>query len=513
MNANTENNLRIAKNTIFLYIRMMLIMIVSLYTSRVILAELGVEDYGIYNVVGGIVMMFSFLNACMSSATQRFLTFELGKNNQGLVNDIFSASLNIHIILGIVIIVFAEVVGVWMINNKLIIPDERVFAANIVFQFSIFTFFINIVQVPYNAALIAHEKMSVYAYISIIEAVLKLSVAYLISIVTIDKLIVYAALICIVQMIIRGFYQIYCYKHYEECRFRFYYEKSIYKKLYSFAGWNLFGSIAWLLKDQGVNIILNIFFGPLINAARAVAIQVSSAAMNFISNFQVALNPQITKNYANGNIQKMEYLVYQGIKFSYFLLFILAFPICLNIDFILALWLKTVPSYSNYLIVLILIDALCGILFGVPLMTSLSATGNIKKYQIVVSSIIMLVVPISYFSLLIVPNIYLPFFVIIAITIISGVVRFYFCIRQIGFSVWRYMKKVLLPIIMVTFFTIPVPLFMKFLYFNDLSFKSFATLIVIPVLLICLFIWLFGIKEERKIIINYVKDKIDLKIR
>lgn len=337
--------------------------------------------------------------------------------------------------------------------------------------------------------------------------------AYLISIVTIDKLIVYAALICIVQMIIRGFYQIYCYKHYEECRFRFYYEKSIYKKLYSFAGWNLFGSIAWLLKDQGVNIILNIFFGPLINAARAVAIQVSSAAMNFISNFQVALNPQITKNYANGNIQKMEYLVYQGIKFSYFLLFILAFPICLNIDFILALWLKTVPSYSNYLIVLILIDALCGILFGVPLMTSLSATGNIKKYQIVVSSIIMLVVPISYFSLLIVPNIYLPFFVIIAITIISGVVRFYFCIRQIGFSVWRYMKKVLLPIIMVTFFTIPVPLFMKFLYFNDLSFKSFAILIVIPVLLICLFIWLFGIKEERKIIINYVKDKIDLKIR
>ena len=226
-----------------------------------------------------------------------------------------------------------------------------------------------------------------------------------------------------------------------------------------------------------------------------------------------ALNPQITKNYANGNIQKMEYLVYQGIKFSYFLLFILAFPICLNIDFILALWLKTVPSYSNYLIVLILIDALCGILFGVPLMTSLSATGNIKKYQIVVSSIIMLVVPISYFSLLIVPNIYLPFFVIIAITIISGVVRFYFCIRQIGFSVWRYMKKVLLPIIMVTFFTIPVPLFMKFLYFNDLSFKSFAILIVIPVLLICLFIWLFGIKEERKIIINYVKDKIDLKIR
>ncbi len=508
MTEQQSNNKRIAKNTLFLYTRMILIMLVTLYTSRVILAELGVEDYGIYNVVGGVVMMFSFLNACMSSSTQRFLTFELGKNNQSKVNAIFSASLNIHIIIALIIIIAAESIGLYFLNTSLNIPNNRIFAANIVFQFSILTFCINVIQVPYNAVLIAHEKMGIYAYISILEALFKLAIAHSISLVSNDKLIIYSILIFIMQLIIRFIYQIYCRKHFEECHFRLFYDKALYKKLSGFAGWNLFGSIAWIIKDQGVNIVLNIFFGPSINAARGVALQVSSTVMNFISNFQIALNPQITKNYANGEIVQMEKLVYTGIKFSYFLLLIISLPICLNIDYILALWLEEVPLHSNSFICLILIDALMGILFGVPMMTSLSATGNIKQYQIVVSSIIIMILPVSYIVLSINDNVMLPFYIIILFTILSGIARFYFCIKQIRFNLKKYIQLVLLPTFIVSLISIPISLSMKYTFYTIPSFSSFMILISISCLTVIITVWTFGIKNEKKMIIEYIKKKL-----
>lgn len=505
MTAQQSNNKRIAKNTLFLYTRMILIMLVTLYTSRVILAELGVEDYGIYNVVGGVVMMFSFLNACMSSSTQRFLTFELGKNNQAKVNAIFSASLNIHIIIALIAIIATESIGLYFLNTSLNIPDNRIFAANIVFQFSILTFCVNIIQVPYNAALIAHEKMGIYAYISILEALFKLVIAYSISLISNDKLIIYSILIFIVQLIIRFIFQIYCRKHFEECHFKLFYDKTLYKKLSVFAGWNLFGSIAWIIKDQGVNIVLNIFFGPSINAARGIALQVSSTVMNFISNFQIALNPQITKNYANGEIIQMEKLVYTGIKFSYFLLLIISLPICLNIDYILTLWLKEVPLYSNYFICLILIDSLMGILFGVPMMTSLSATGNIKKYQIVVSSIIIMILPVSYIALSIIDNVMLPFYIIILFTILSGIARFYFCIKQIGFNLKKYIRQVLLPTFIVSLISIPISLSIKHTFYTIPSFSSFMILALISCFTVIITVWTFGIKNEKRMIIEYIK--------
>ena len=329
------NNKRVAKNTLFLYFRMILIMLVTLYTSRVILAQLGIKDYGIYNVVGGVVTMFAFLNNCMTTSTQRFMTFELGKGNVQKLKDVFAASLNIHIAIALAVVLLAETIGLWFVNYKLVIPADRLVAANWVFQFAILSFCVNVIQVPYNAVLIAHEKMSVYAYISIIEAFLKLGIVYLLSISPFDKLIVYGVLIFAVQLLIRCIYQVYCHRHYEESRFRLFWNKGLYQEMSGFAGWNLFGSVAWMLRDQGVNIVLNLFFGPVINAARGVAAQVSSAVMNFISNFQVALNPQITKNYANGNIQEMEKLTYLGIKFSYIILFFLAFPLSLNINYVL----------------------------------------------------------------------------------------------------------------------------------------------------------------------------------
>lgn len=504
-----SNNKRVAKNTLFLYFRMILIMLVTLYTSRVVLAELGIKDYGIYNVVGGVVIMFSFLNNCMSSATQRFMTFALGKGDFDNLKKIFSAALNIHIAIALIIIILAETIGLWFVNNKLVIPDDRIIAANWVYQFSILTFCVNIIQVPYNAALIAHEKMNVYAYISILEALLKLGIVYLLVIVTMDKLIVYGILVFVVQLMIRAIYQFYCKKHYKESQFRLFWDKELYKQMSGFAGWNLFGSIAWLLRDQGLNIVLNLFFGPTINAARGIASQVSNAVMGFISNFQVALNPQITKNYAAGNIHDMERLAYLGIKFSFLLLFTLALPLCVNINYILQLWLVEVPDYAALFIILIMVDSLVGNLFGVPLMTSLSATGRIRNYQIVVSLIILCILPVGYVALKLGYDASSVFYISIVFTLISGFVRFLFCRKQIGYSFKKLTSNVLMPIIGVAVFSSPLPILMKRYYFTDHSIINFILLCTITVLITVGVSWLIGLqKNERKVLISAIKNKI-----
>lgn len=507
-----STNKRVAKNTLFLYFRMILIMLVTLYTSRVVLAELGIKDYGIYNVVGGVVMMFSFLNNCMSSATQRFMTFELGKGDMQKLRNVFAASLNIHIFIALIIVILAETIGLWFVNEKLVISHDRIFAANWVYQFSILTFCVNIIQVPYNAVLIAHEKMSIYAYISILEVLLKLGIVYLLAIVSSDKLIVYGILVFIVQLIIRCIYQAYCKRHYEESKFKLFWNKDLYKQMSSFAGWNLFGSVAWLLRDQGLNIVLNLFFGPAINAARGIASQVSNAVMGFISNFQVALNPQITKNYATGRILEMEKLSYMGIKFSFLLLFIMVFPICLNIDYILHLWLVEVPDYTALFIILIMIDSLVGNLFGVPLMTSLSATGNIKNYQIVVSSIILCILPAGYMALRLGYDAASVFYISIVFTFISGIARFLYCRKQIGYSLKKMMRNVFLPIAGVIIISLPFPIFMKFLWFTESSLPNFISLCLVSVIFTITISWFIGLKRnERQTLVTVIKNKIHKK--
>ena len=505
----SANNKRVAKNTLFLYFRMILIMLVTLYTSRVVLAELGINDYGIYNVVGGVVLMFSFLNSCMSTATQRFLTFELGRGDTDRLKKVFATALNIHITIGIFIILLAETIGLWFVNEKLVIPENRTAAANWVYQFSILTFCINIIQVPYNAVLIAHEKMNVYAYISILEALLKLSIVYLLVIVSADRLIVYGILVFIVQLIIRIVYQMYCRRHYEESRFRLFWDKTMYKQMSSFAGWNLFGSVAWLMRDQGVNIVLNLFFGPAINAARGVASQVSNAVMGFISNFQVALNPQITKDYATGNIIGMERLSYLGIKFSFLILFTMAFPLCMNIDYVLHLWLVDVPEYAALFIILIMIDALCGTLFGTPLMTSLSATGRIRNYQIVVSCIILCILPTGYIALKLGYNASTVFYISIFFTLVSGFARFLFCRSQIGYSLKKLTKDVLCPVTGVTVLSLPLPIFIKYRFFEAQTLGNFISLCIITAVVTMLISWFIGLKKtERNTLISVVKNKL-----
>lgn len=510
--SSSSNNKRVAKNTLFLYFRMILIMLVTLYTSRVVLAELGIKDYGIYNVVGGVVAMFSFLNNCMSSATQRFMTFELGRGDMARMKKVFAASLNIHITIGVIIVLLAETIGLWFVNHKLVIAPDRMTAANWVYQFSILTFCVNIIQVPYNAVLIAHEKMSVYAYISILEAFLKLGIVYLLVIVPADKLIAYGILVFAVQLIIRGIYQVYCRRHYVESKFKLFWDKGLYKQMSGFAGWNLFGSVAWLLRDQGLNIVLNLFFGTAINAARGVASQVSSAVMGFISNFQVALNPQITKNYATGNIPEMEKLSYLGIKFSFLLLFTMAFPLCLNIDYVLHLWLVEVPDYTALFIILIMVDSLAGNLFGVPLMTSLSATGKIRNYQIVVSCIILCILPAGYVALRLGYDAPSVFYISIVFTLVSGFVRFLFCRKQIGYSLRRMAREVLLPIAGVSVLSLPLPIVIKSLWLGAQTFANFILLCVIAASITVVVSWVVGLKShERQTLVNVVKNKFHKK--
>lgn len=508
MDDSSKNNKRIAKNTLFLYFRMILIVLVTLYTSRVVLRELGVVDYGIYNVVGGVVGLFAFLNNCMITSTQRFLTFEIGKGKNNRLKEVFAASFNIHVAIALLSFIIAETIGLWLVNEKLVFPEERKLAANCVYQFSIISFCINITKVPYNATIIAHEKMSAYAYISIIEVILNLIMAYCLVIVSYDKLIIYGACVLAIQIVIRGIYQLYCKRHYKECQVRFFWNKELYYEMTGFAGWNLFGSIAWMMRDQGINILLNIFFGPIVNASRSIATQVSNAMMNFVSNFQIALNPQITKDYAQKKLADMEILCHRGIRYSEIILFLLAFPICLNIKYILSIWLTEVPYYASSFIILIIIDGLIGSLFGIPLMTSISATGKIRNYQLLVNTIILGIVPISYIMLLLGANVFSVFYITIILSGLSGSIRFLFCRHLIGYSLKSMLKKVIIPLLGMAIISTPIPLLCKIYFFEKENFTNFFISSLIAILISIFSAWYIAIpRNERSSIRNKIKNR------
>lgn len=389
------NNKRIVKNTLLLYFRMFLTMAVALYTSRVVLNTLGIDDFGIYNVVGGVVAMFSVISGSLSAAISRFITYELGKKNQERLMIIFSSAITIQLLLAILIGILAEFGGVYFLNYKMNIPAERLDAANWVLQCSIFTFMVNLVSVPYNAAIIAHERMKAFAYVSILEVVLKLLVVLVLYVVLFDKLKVYAVLLLVVAIIIRLVYGYYCKMHFEECTYRFVFDKKVLKEMSGFAGWNFIGSSSAILRDQGVNIVLNLFYGPTVNAARGIAFQVNTAINSFVTNFMTAINPQITKSYAAGNRDYMMTLIYQGARFSFYMLLLLSLPVILNTHYILTLWLTNVPEYCVRFVQLILVFAMSESI-SQPLITAQLATGKIRNYQIIVGGLQMLNLPISY---------------------------------------------------------------------------------------------------------------------
>ncbi len=458
-------------------------MAVSLYTSRIILNILGVQDFGIYNVVGGFVTMFGFLNSAMASATQRFLAFEIGKGDKVQLRNVFSMSVNIHFLIAFLILFLAETIGLWFVNTQLTIPPERMIAARWVYQFSILTLMVNMVSVPYNALIIAHERMNVFAWVSIAEVSLKLFIVFMLQWFGFDKLKLYAILIFIVALLIRLIYGLYCGIKFKESKFRFYWDKPLFKTLINYAGWNLWGNAAEVIMGQGVNILLNIFFGPVVNAARGIAYQVRSAVNQFVQNFQMAMNPQIIKSYAAGDLKYMHQLIFQGAKYSFFLLFALSLPIILETEIILKLWLKTVPEYTVIFTRLVLINVLVDCISG-PLMTAAQASGKIKLYQGVVGGLLIFNLPVSYVFLQLGYDPEITLYVSIGISIIALLTRLKIISPLVKLDILNYLKEVVLKIIPVSIVSMIIPSLIKsFLHegFARLLIIGFSSIVVVSV--------------------------------
>lgn len=394
----TSSNKRIAKNTIMLYIRMLLSIVVSLYTSRVVLQTLGVNDYGIYGVVGGIVSMFSFLNAAMSGSTSRFLTFEIGKGNAQKLKDTFSSAMLVHVLIALGVFIIAETFGLWFLCNKLVIPEERMFAAHIVYQFSIVSMFFSVTQVPYNATILAHEKMDVYAYVELLNVFLKLGIVYLLVIGNLDKLIFYAALTLAVSIFIAIIYRIYCLYHYEESSFNLVWDKSILKPMLGFSGWDMFGNMSVVAFYQGISFIFNIFFGPALNAANSISLTVQGTIKGFALNVIQAFRPQIIINYAKGEINAVEQYTIMATQYTLILFSFIAIPIYFNAELILKLWLGTVPTYTSAFLKIIMIATLfdlCKNALNIPI----HATAKMTFFSISTGCCLLLTIPVMYFSL------------------------------------------------------------------------------------------------------------------
>lgn len=498
----------IVKNTLFLYVRMILTLSVGLITSRIVLNALGVEDFGIYSLVGGIVSFFTFMNSAMSSATQRYLSFDIGKEDVNQIQKTFNATLNIHFFIAFLVLLLSETIGLWFLNNKLNIPEARMYAANWVYQFSVFSAIFGIIQVPYNALLIAREHMKVYAYVSIVESLLKLGAVFILLIYGDDKLIFYAFLLFLVSFIVRMIYKYYCKMKFPESKYKFYFEKSYYRELFSFTGWSLFGNIANVARGQGSNILLNVFFGAVLNAAYGIAMQIQFLIKVFVQNFQVAINPQIIKSYAKGDVEESLNLIFKSAKISFFLMFIIGFPIIINIDYVLELWLKTVPEYTSTFAVFVLVNILIETLSN-PLMMGAQATGKIKWYQIILGSLIFLCLPISYFLLRIYNNPTIVFWTMIYINFISLFIRIYFLKRLMGLNIGFFFKDIFLNIFMFLLVVLSMYFIVwkPFLLFEPwINFITSSIFVTLTNLIAAVY---FGInKSERKFIFDIILKKI-----
>lgn len=500
MSQSQNNNIRIAKNTIFLYFRMILLMLVTLYTSREVLSTLGISDYGIYNVVGGFIGMFAFLNGAMSGCTQRFITIALGKGDEQNLKKVFSTCVITHGMIALFIFILAETVGLWFVLEKLVIPAERMTAAMVVYQCSIIMTIVIFMSFPYNADIIAHERMSAFAYISIYEVIANLGIVYILHVGNIDKLVLYAFLLLGVKVSVILVYRIYCKHHFKETVFHWIFDAVLFKRILSFTGWNLWGGMAGTLMGQGVNVLLNMFFGPMVNAARGVAVQVQSAVQLFATNFQTALNPQMMKTYAIGDLDSMHVLLFRSAKFTFMLLLCLMLPLMLEIDIVLGLWLKEVPTYTNVFVCLMLcismIDAVSN-----PFMTASAATGKVKVYQSVVGGILLSIVPIAYIALRLGAEPYVVFIVHFCVAIFAFVARLMIVRGLIKLSVRKYFVSVILPCLYVVMLSVIVTLFLKSVLPSGILYS--IIIILLSLLIVALSSIMFGLtKNERKFVLS-----------
>ncbi len=500
------DNQRMARNTAMLYFRMALMMCIALYTSRVILQALGIEDYGIYNVVGGIVILFSFINDGMTVSTQRFLSFEMGKDNHERLHEVFVTSIHIHLLISLVIVFLAETVGLWFLLEKLVIPPDRLDAAFWVYQLSIVTAVINIMSFPYNAAIIAHERMSAFAYISVLDAILKLLIVYLLMAFDYNRLVLYAILFACEKLMIRMVYNVYCVRHFKECRYSWVHNKALFKEMVSFAGWSMWGNFAYVAILQGVNILLNLFFGPVVNAARAVAIQVQGAVSQFAKNFQMAINPQITKTYASGQMAEVHSLIFLSSKITFYLLLALCIPLIVETPNILRLWLEEVPDYTVPFVRLMLLTLVMELISD-PLATTIAATGKIRRYEIINGSLILLTLPIAYVALRLGGSPWSVYLVQFVVAFMACGVRLYNVMSMIQMSIKEYLLMVVKPCLTVAILSALVPMVMKLALPSGLLFSLLT--IIITVFTTVTACYLAGMNtEERALIKTFVTKKL-----
>jgi O-antigen/teichoic acid export membrane protein len=499
-----SNTTRIAKNTLMLYFRQILIMLVSLYTVRVVLNTLGAEDYGIYNVVAGVVTMFGFLSNSMATATQRYLSFELGRNNHEKVQQLLSLSLIIYVLLGVIIIILGETIGLWFVNNKLVIPADRMKVVQWIYHFAMLSFLLTMITTPYMAMIIAHEDMNIYAYMSIVEALLKLGVVFVLQTISLDKLKIYGILMCAVVCINTAIYRFICIKKYKESKFRWYLNFAFFKELVKYANWTFVGSMSSVVRNQGINILLNMYFGPIVNAARVVARQVDAAVITFVQNFSVALRPQMVKSYANDDKAGVLHLYFQSTKIMFFLFFCLFLPLQLELPFILKIWLKEIPEYVLVFTRIVLLEGLAQTL-GYSVIGLAHATGKIKLFYGIGSGINIMNVPIALIALTVGFSSISVLVIGVILEFLSVFSRLIIVSRQLPFSLLQYIKNTIIPIFFTAILGSIIPMFFVTVYPPGLL--RVVLSILISSTSLCIFIYFIGLSLDERTIVKKIVQK------
>ncbi|AGA80596.1 hypothetical protein [Echinicola vietnamensis] len=502
----SSKNTRIAKNSLSLYLRMLITMGVSLYTARVVLQTLGVSDYGLNTVVGGVVTMFSFLSGTMASATQRFLNYEQGTEDDNSLRKVFSTSLYIHYLIALVVLVLAETAGLWFLNTRLNIPEGRMVAANWVYQFSILSFVLTVVNVPYNAAIIANERMTAFAYISVIDVVLKLLIVYLLQLFMVDKLILYGFLTFCVTFAVRMAVRWYSRKNFEECRVGVSKDETFFKKMMGFSGWTMMSSVSVVLRNQGIAVVLNMFFGTVVNAAQGISNQINTVVTTFARNFTQAVNPQIVKQYAAGDLTGMKKLLVTSVKMSFFLILLISLPIFIEAPFILKLWLGEVPEHTVVFVRLVMVRALIES-YANPVATAQAATGKVRNYHITLSVIGLMNLPISYVMLMMGYEPESTLVVAILLSALISFIRVSFLRKSIGFKFRDFLTGVLLPSVVVIILAVPIPGYLY--YVMPANVVNFIIKVLCACATVLAAVYLVGLsKQERNFINNIVIKKI-----
>jgi len=502
----SSNTARIAKNTLMLYFRQILSMLVSLYTVRVILGVLGAEDYGISSVVSGIVILFTFLNGAMSSATQRFLNFAMGRNDTEQARNIYSISFVIYALIAILVVVLTQTIGLWFFQTWLNIPPERQVAAFVVYQFSVVGTVIGIFRAPYGATIIAHEKMSFFALLSIIEVALRLGVVFLLPIFPFDKLMAYAFLTFITGIVIFVIQKVYCNKMFEIAHFRLCRDKKLFRQLLGFSSWRLFSFVGLVGKNQGINILINIFHGVTVNAAIGIATQVNSAVYQFVVNFQTAFNPQIVKSYSAKDFDYFMNLVFRTAKLSFFLLLFFVLPLYLNADFVLLIWLNNVPEYTVPFTQLLLLSSLMTAIVG-PLWMSIQATGDIKKYELIANCFVLANLPLSLFFLWIGFSPVWVLIIRVGLDVLMLVWRVFFLGKKIKLPVVGFFSEVIAPTVIIAGISLFITVFVRNLFINDWS-RLIVSGVVSTVSIGFLTYWIGLNRHEKTLLHGLIKKRI-----